>query len=468
MIIQGGMGVGVSGWQLARAVSERGQLGVVAGTALATTLVRRLQLGDPGGFLRRALEAFPVPDVAQRICRKYFLAESRSATLARHPLPALRMPRRLLELTVVANFVEVYLAREGHDGPVGLNLLEKVQLPTLASLFGAMLAGVDYVLMGAGIPRAIPGVLDKLSRRESVSLAIDVAGARAGERWTTTLDPTDIVPESVSLLKRPRFLAIVSSDTLATTLARKSSGQVDGFVIEGPSAGGHNAPPRGPLKLTAAGEPVYGTRDEPDLDKIRSLGLPFWMAGSYGRPGKLTEALALGASGVQVGTAFAFCEESGMRGDLKQRVLRRSREQRLQVHTDALASPTGFPLKVVELADTVSDSGVVADRPKICDLGYLRQSYRRTDGTVGYRCPGEPEVEYLDKGGARGDTIGRKCVCNGLLATVGLAQVQKRGYVEPPLVTAGEDARIVAEFLPPGRDTYTAADVIQRLLGEHG
>ena len=30
-------------------------------------------------------------------------------------------------------------------------------------LYGAMLAGVDYVLMGAGIPRTIPGILDSLA-----------------------------------------------------------------------------------------------------------------------------------------------------------------------------------------------------------------------------------------------------------------------------------------------------------------
>jgi len=459
------MGVGVSGWQLARAVSLQGQLGVVAGTALATTLVRRLQQGDAGGYLGRALDAFPVRDIAHRIYRKYFRAEPGSGKLARHPLPALRMPKQLLELTVVANFVEVYLAREGHQGVIGLNLLEKIQLPTLASLFGAMLAGVEYVLMGAGIPRAIPGVLDRLSRLERVSLPLDVAGAQAGERFATTLDPADILPADAGRLKRPRFLAIVSSDTLATTLARKSSGRVDGFVIEGPSAGGHNAPPRGALVTTADGEPVYGPRDEPSLEKIRSLGLPFWLAGSYGRPGRLAEALDLGAAGVQVGTAFAFCEESGMRPDLKQRVLRQSREHRLRVRTDVLASPTGFPLKVVDLTDTVAESAVFASRPKICDLGYLREAYRREDGSLGYRCPGEPEAEYMAKGGTLEDTHGRKCVCNGLLATVGLAQVQKRGYVEPPLVTAGEDARIVAEFLPPGRDTYTAADVIRRLLG---
>src|SRR5690606_4725489 len=162
-----------------------------------------------------------------------------------------------------------------------------IQLPTLPSLLGAMLAGVDYVLMGAGIPRAIPGVLDDLARYRPVALPLDVAGARPDERYAATLDPADIVPDPGSVLERPRFLAIVSSSTLAMTLARKASGRVDGFVIEGPSAGGHNAPPRGPLQLSAQGEPVYGPRDVPDLEQIRSLGRPFWLAGSWGRPGKL-------------------------------------------------------------------------------------------------------------------------------------------------------------------------------------
>ncbi len=34
IIIQGGMGAGVSSWSLARAVSKAGQLGVVSGTAI--------------------------------------------------------------------------------------------------------------------------------------------------------------------------------------------------------------------------------------------------------------------------------------------------------------------------------------------------------------------------------------------------------------------------------------------------
>jgi glutaminase len=36
--------------------------------------------------------------------------------------------------------VEVWLAKEGHDGLIGMNLLEKIQMCIPAQLFGAMLA----------------------------------------------------------------------------------------------------------------------------------------------------------------------------------------------------------------------------------------------------------------------------------------------------------------------------------------
>ena len=78
-IIQGGLGVGVSDWRLARAVSLRGQLGVVSGTALDTVMVRRLQDGDVGGHVRRAMAEFPMPGVAADVLRLYFRPDGRPA-----------------------------------------------------------------------------------------------------------------------------------------------------------------------------------------------------------------------------------------------------------------------------------------------------------------------------------------------------------------------------------------------------
>jgi NAD(P)H-dependent flavin oxidoreductase YrpB (nitropropane dioxygenase family) len=248
------------------------------------------------------------------------------------------------------------------------------------------------------------------------------------------------------------------------TLAKKSSGRVDGFVVEGETAGGHNAPPRGPLQLGADGQPIYGPRDVPDLAKISALDLPFWLAGSYGRPGKVAEALRLGATGVQVGTAFAFCEESGIRSELIQRAIQLSRLGTLGVFTDPVASPAGFPFKVVQMEGTLSEADPYRARPRICDLGYLRHPYRKADGTLGYRCPAEPEADYVRKGGTLADTSGRKCICNGLPATIGLGQVRSEDEGELALVTAGNDVAGIARFVPAGGESYTAADVVRYLL----
>src|SRR5580704_4743886 len=323
-IIQGGMGVGVSNWRLAQAVSRLGQLGVVSGTALDQVFVRRLADGDWGGHMRRGLDAFPFPEMARRLWQEYFIpgGKAKDAAYPTTPMHQKGSPRKLIELCMVSNFVEVFLAKEGHKNPVGINYLEKVQMPHLPSIYGAMLAGVGYVLMGAGIPLHIPGVLDAFVAHHAAEYKLQVTGAAqaqlADADTIMRLDPADFAEGRLPVLHRPRFLAIVSSNTLATTMLRRASGKVDGLVIESPIAGGHNAPPRGKLQLNAAGEPIYGERDQVDIAELRKLGVPFWLAGGYGNAQKLREALDQGATGVQVGTVFAFSRESGMRPDLKE------------------------------------------------------------------------------------------------------------------------------------------------------
>ncbi|MBI5707932.1 MAG: nitronate monooxygenase [Armatimonadetes bacterium] len=466
-IIQGGMGVGISGWRLAQAVASAGQLGVVSSTALDTVLVRRLQLGDPGGHMRLALDAFPIVKIAQEVWDKYYVSGGKDlhAPFKSKPMPSLKQNRALADLVVLANFVEVYLARLGHQGLVGINLMEKIQLPTLPSLFGALLAGVDYVLMGAGIPRFVPGALDRLAEGERAELPIYVANAPKDEAFYSRFDPAAYLSSGSVNLRRPKFLAIVASSPIAATLAKKSSGRVDGFVVEGPRAGGHNAPPRGPMVLGETGEPVYGERDVPDLNAIKDLGLPFWLAGSYGRPGMLSRALDLGATGIQVGTAFAFCEESGMAPSIRERVLSRARQKNAQVFTNALASPTGFPFKVLAAEGSLSEEAVYGGRARVCDLGYLRAPYLREDGTIGYRCPAEPEKDFAEKGGNADECACRMCLCNGLMATAGFPQARKDGSLEPPLVTAGDEVVNLKDFLQDGKNGYTARDVVECLLG---
>ena len=469
-LIQGGMGVAVSGWRLARAVSASGQLGVVSGTAIAVILARRLQDGDPGGHMRRALARFPDQAVADGIVARYFRPPGRAPGSGYRavPVPRWRSNRQFLELTVAASFVEVSLAKEGHGGPAGINLLEKIQIPTLPALYGAMLAGVDYVLMGAGIPAHIPEAIDALSEHRETTLPLTVAGETPADDYRLRFEPRSIVGAVAAgePLRRPRFLAIVSSHVLASHLARGERGRPFGFVIERPTAGGHNAPPRGRLQLDDAGEPVYGPRDEVDMHQLRALGLPFWLAGGYASPAGLGEAREQGAAGVQVGSAFALCEESGLEPGLRRRAREQLTAGSLRVRTDPLASPTGYPFKVATMAGTASDPTVRSQRRRRCDLGYLSVPYRRENGQLGYRCAAEPEHDYVSKGGDPQDTEGRLCLCNGLTAAAGMPQLRGETGAEPALLTLGDEVREVLNVLSPEARPYHAEDVIRYVLSE--
>jgi nitronate monooxygenase len=464
-IIQGGMGVGVSNWRLAQAVSKLGQLGVVSGTALDQLLVRRLADGDAGGAMRRGLDAFPFPEIARRIWTDYFVPSGKPSgtPYPTTPMHQFREPRKLAELCMVSNFVEVFLAREGHSNPVGINFLEKVQAVHLPCIYGAMLAGVSYVLMGAGIPLHIPGVLDAFANHKPAAYKLSVTGANADADTWMHFNPADYAVGALPALTRPRFLAIVSSNTLATTMLKRANGAVDGLVIETAIAGGHNAPPRGKLQLSPSGEPLYGERDTVNIEALRTLGVPFWLAGGYASPEKLREALEQGATGIQVGTAFEFAQESGLRDDYKRAILAQVRDGDAQVFTDPQASPTGFPFKVVQFPGTSSDAAIYAERNRVCNLGFLREAYIAPQGNMAYRCAAEPVDSYLAKDGKLEDTVGRKCLCNALLANVGYAQVYKGDVEEPALITAGDELITIAQFLPPDSDIYTAADVIQTL-----
>ena len=339
--------------------------------------------------------------------------------------------------------------------------MTKVQLPTAASLCGAILAGVDYVMMGAGVPTHIPGVLEGLSRGERVTMPLIVDGAASDDDASSiSFDPSPYLP--ATSLRRPKFVGIVSSHVLATALAKRSNGPVDGFVVERPTAGGHNAPPRGRFEVDDNGNPQYGERDVVNYETMVDLGAPFWIGGGVTSRQHVIDAMSVGAAGVQVGTLFAYCSESGMDPDVRRRALDEVRAGDVSVSTSMRASSTGYPFKVVSMTGTTSDADVYESRTRKCDLGYLREAYLRPDGSTGYRCAAEPVTDYLRKGGSLDATEGSTCLCNGLMAACGLGQIRAEGRREPPIVTSGDCINDIRSLLND-RDEYSATDVIAML-----
>jgi NAD(P)H-dependent flavin oxidoreductase YrpB (nitropropane dioxygenase family) len=277
-------------------------------------------------------------------------------------------------------------------------------------------------------------------------------------------------------LRRPAFLAIVSLEDSVRALAQSQSEAPDGFIIEHHTAGGHNAGPQGPMRKDSEGQPVYGAQDEPDLQAIRQVGLPFWLAGGYGSRERLQQALAAGATGVQVGSNFALTEESGMKSTYRAAIfneLKKGTDDAALVKT-TLFSPTGFPFKVVQLADTVANEAVFAARRRVCDLGLLQRrglSRPAADGTrrLFQRCRAGPLSDFVGKRGLPRNTEDQRCLCNGLLSCVGLGQVVKREgdlVEEPAIVTLGNHLDGIRRLSRHGQVPYWVRDVVNDMLGE--
>ncbi len=466
-IIQGGLGVDVSGWELARAVARQGEIGLISGICLDNVMVRELQNGDPDNRIE-ALSHYPDQEIVEEIIDEFYVEDGIGPDQPYKVLPihSCSPPPRLQKILCAAVFSEVYMAKQDHDGIIGMNLLSKLKRYSLACLYGAMLADVDLIVMGAGIPVEEAEQVANLAVGKSAHLTLEVDKSLCDnprDNYFYRLDPANILPSPPELPK-PDFYPIVSTDALARILNHKlSEDQINGFVVEHPIAGGHNAPPRN-KEYNEAGNPIYGERDEAQLDKMRDLGYPFYLAGGYGTPEKVEEAHAAGASGVQVGSLFSLAEESNYPDDWNEKLIREIHRDNITVRTDGRISPTGFPFKVIELEDTLGIPENMQDRRRVCELGYLQQIYLDEDCNLKRRCPAEPVASYLNKGGKKEETEKRGCLCNGLFANIGLAQRRPWGR-EGQVFTAGDE--IVK--LPLGSENnphYTAADVIDYLYGE--
>jgi len=501
------MGAYVSNWRLARAVAmERPgvAVGTISGTGLDVIYVRLLQLGDPGGHVRRALAAFDAQfriAIGRKISDRYYIEGGKAPTArfksapmqavrtqegstsipspGQNPAPvALALDEGAIELLVVSGFCETWLAKEGHNGKVFINFLAKIELPLIYSMYGAMLAGVDGVIVGAGNPDGLPAICSRLVHHEAVARDLAVLYQEPGETFVLSFDPRWVADGNLAknTLRRPAFLAIGSLETGVEALAQSPSEPPDGFVIEHHTAGGHNAGPQGPVTTDSLGQPLYSAKDEPDLQAIADVGLPFWLAGGYGSRERMQQALTAGATGVQVGSNFALAQESGMKPAYRTAILnelKKGTDDAALVRT-TLFSPTGFPFKVVQLGDTVANEAVYAARRRVCDLGLLqRRGFTKpaADGTrrLFQRCRAAPISDFCGKRGLERNTKDQRCLCNGLVSCVGLGQVvEQNGELveEPAIVTLGNHLDGIRRLSRHGQTPYWARDAVIDILGD--
>jgi NAD(P)H-dependent flavin oxidoreductase YrpB (nitropropane dioxygenase family) len=450
-LIQAGMGVRVSSCTLANTTSRLGALGVVSAVGLRHIVIEEIRQGREDVIA--VAKTFPLGSYVDAIMQ--FApggAKHRRPAPLDDPDPVRGdLPKRL---SVIAAYVEVIRAKQGHRGKVGNNVMWKCALTVLPSIYGAMLAGVDSLLCGAGVPMELPDIVRRIRAGQDLEYK-PLHGT--GTNATLTIaqdDPAALFAET----ELPKMMPILSNFAFPRRIVDIWAREMDGarpfaFILENHEAGGHNAPPRNKSE--------FGELDDIDsyFDRVHALGVPIYVAGAFPSGGSRSDLLywmSRGAYGVQVGSRFALCDESGMRRDLKDAVIEQNARGEEHLVTHARVSPTGYPFKYREIPGTLSDPAVHAERKRLCNKGYLLQGHYedRPDGTIRetYICPAMPEKQYRRLGGTDEEMDDRVCLCNTLLAAVGLAPVD-----EPPLVTLGQSGSLCTE-------RRTAREVIEDIL----
>ncbi len=511
-IFQGGMGVDIANWKMARAAALWGikhgmpTMGIVSNTGRDIVYARALQDGDPGGHYRRASKHFPNQRIVDEVWSRYYIEGGKPSDKPYKAVPVatFRQSRQSRELIALAGGSEIWLAKEGHDGPIGVNFLTEVQAPMQSELAAVMAEKVDAVVVGAGIPLQFPDVMDDLAAYRKSRFYPHVEAGNPKE-FEMLFDPRDIFPESLGVeLRRPWFIPIVSTPSLAKSIIKSTKSgdgeiRVDGCVVELYSAGGHNAPPRGkPIRYNERREPQYGPRDEMNEAKwaeMRELGIPFWGAGAFARPERLKELIEkFGANGGQFGSIFAMTEESGYAPWIKAELRRLGYLGILDVLKDGDGSPSSFPFNEGMIPGTIAIPEVYAERDtdvdgRICDLERLRHMGANRSGDVIMYCPSEPVEDYVRKRLQRRDTNalynntitsygrtaiifniiaetkGKKCLCNHLLSAAGKPQVRKWG-VEKAIVTIGDDVGFLPDLINSPYGFYFVDDALNYLTSE--
>jgi NAD(P)H-dependent flavin oxidoreductase YrpB (nitropropane dioxygenase family) len=454
-LIQAGMGVHISSAALANITSRLGALGIVSGAALRHVVVEEVRAGNEETIA--AARTFPLARYIEDILAFAPGGKKHDAMVPMDsPDPRLSgLPRRL---SVISAYIEVVRARKGHQGKVGINVMWKCALTVLPTIYGAMLAGADALLCGAGVPMELPDIVARIRAGEDLSYT-PLTGT--GTHVHLAIAEDDPAP-LLARLAPPKMMPILSNfafpKRMLDTWERRNNGAKPfAFVLENHAAGGHNAPPRNKAAFTA----------EDDLasyfDKVLALGVPVYVAGDFKQGGTredFLEWLEAGAYGIQVGSRFALCTDSGMRADLRDRIIEMNQRGEMKVLTSLRNSPTGYPFKYAAVPGTLSDPAVYDARERVCNRLHLGQSHFETqpDGTVKetYICPAMPEKQFVGLGGDREELAGRVCLCNSLLSTAGV-------YcdTEPPIVTLGMSGQLIKE-------RRTARQVMEELLTPAG
>jgi nitronate monooxygenase len=192
--------------------------------------------------------------------------------------------------------------------PFGINLFAPLDTIETSRHTELALARLAPYFKELGLPPPEPPVRCAYSFEEQLAAALDV-GASAFS-FTFGL----LATETIDAIKARGLFVMGTATTVSEALALKRSG-VDAVVAQGAEAGGHRGTFLGDF---AAG--MVGTMAlVPQI--ADAVKLPVLASGGIMDGRGIAGALALGAAGAQMGTAFLTCNESGVPDAYKQEIL---------------------------------------------------------------------------------------------------------------------------------------------------
>ena len=333
-IIQGGMGVGVSLNPLASAVAMEGGVGIISSACLDRLLSKRTG---------RKLNSYE------------------------------------------ATFEEVSLAKS-KGGFAGINIMCALSRDYNDSVKGALDAGADVIISGAGLPLSLPAIQDP---KETALIPI-VSSARALEIICKKWEKLGYRPDAV--------------------------------VLEGPLAGGHLGFKMDQIDIEAN---KLENLLPPVKDMARKYGdFPIIVAGGIYTNEDIAAYIKAGAAGVQMGTRFLATEESSASPYYKDCVVTANDEDIIVAFDPG--SPCGLPFRIIKQSPMYVSALSKKRKPK-CDKGYVLQKDSEGKYSV---CPARVSNEH------------HFCICNGLLSSANYNPDK-----EEPLYTVGTNASRVDKIV---------------------
>ena len=206
------------------------------------------------------------------------------------------------------------MVRARTSGAFGINLFAPLPAPDQANDLRPAMDRVAPFYAELGLPPPAVPTVQSLPFNEQIGVALE-SGASVFS-FTFGILPPDAI---VTIKARGLFL-MGTATTVEEAVALQQAG-VDAIVAQGSEAGGHRGTFLGDFDRAMVGTLALVPQI---VDAVR---VPVVASGGIMDGRGIAAALALGASAVQMGTAFLTCDEAGVPKAYKEEILRASEHE---------------------------------------------------------------------------------------------------------------------------------------------